>query len=188
MENKIKFTRTIELKSEYGKNVFVFKNVSKHINGNISKICSAIVQWIVENQETDRWLTKQEPLWLLHKKWKIVPINSDNQLWQYLDKGSKTAGGKEKKNEKCFSNQYKSNNAGGNWLVFKSDQNKGAVTHFGPFGQQKGFLEMYKECSDTFKNDHELKELFDLSVNMNNLKIKEREAILKNKLRNCYIG
>ena len=47
---------------------------------------------------------------------------------------------------------------------------------------------MYKECSDTFKNDHELKELFDLSVNKNNLKIKEREATLKNKLRNRYIG
>ena len=45
-------------------------------------------------------------------------------------------------------------------------------------------VEMYKECSDTFKNDHELKELFDLSVNMNNPKIKEREAKLNYKL-NC---
>ena len=106
MENRIKFTRTVELKSEYGKNVFVFKNVSKHINGNISKICKAIVQWIVENQETDKWLTKQEPLWLLHNKWKIVPINSDNQLWPHLDKGSKTAGGKEKEHHFFFKSIY----------------------------------------------------------------------------------
>ena len=49
---------------------------------------------------------------------------------------------------------------------------------------QSRFDDACKECSDTFKNDHELKELFDLSVNMNNLKIKEREAKLKYKL-NC---
>ena len=44
---------------------------------------------------------------------------------------------------------------------------------------------MFDKVLDTFKNDHELKELFDLSMSMDNLEI--TQAKLKNHLKCHYI-